>query len=372
MKETFRTLFETNQTTQPVQINKNHFNNWEFVPKGWVIVGESKMLKKKQIVSKTIYGHRLAVYRTKSGKVNAVDSFCPHMGMDMVKGKVVGENIQCMFHHWEFDDDGTCVKIPCLKHVPNAKKLNVQSYPVEEKYGMIWVYTDKEAPYPVYEVPSLQGKEILFTHLKPFNRIAHPHITMMNSIDEQHMRTVHLLEIDLDLETKEEGTTFTVDFEGKVVKSNLLGKIQNFFLGDKWQSQVHLIDGCMGILNIMLNSKLLNKIPLPSGHYLFSQYFTKEGDTFVWPIIVTERRKGPFGYLFSKALITFHKVLMWFLAYQDGRVIYGHLRFSPAGLLSDVDETTTKWISFVNRKLKPSIWSKVKKTTSEEKETLLN
>ncbi len=358
MQETFRTLFETNQTTQPVQINSKCFNNWEFVPKGWVVIAESKELKKKKIISKTIYGHRLAVYRTANGKAHAIDSFCPHMGMDMVKGKVVGERIQCMFHHWEFDEKGDCVKIPCLDKVPNLKKVNAQAYPVEEKYGLIWVYTDKEAPYPVYEVPSLKGKDIVFTHLKPFVRIAHPHVTMMNSIDEQHMRTVHLLEIDLELETKEEGSQFTVDFEGKVVKSNLLGKIQNFLLGDKWKSQVQLIDGCLGILNIMLNSKLLNKIPLPSGHYLFSQPFVEEGKTYVWPIIVTEKRKGPIGYLFSKSLVTFHKILMWFLAYQDGRVIYGHLRFSASGLIPGVDETTSKWISFVNRNLKPSIWSK--------------
>ena len=113
----------------------------------------------------------------------------------------------------------------------------------------------------------------------------------------------------------------------------------------------------MGILSIMIGCKLLNKIPLPTGHYLFSQYYTEKGKTYVWPIIVTEKRKGLHGYLFSKAFLTFQKVLMWFLAYQDGRVIYGHLRFTPAGLIPGVDDSTAKWISFVNRVLKPSIWS---------------
>ncbi len=357
MQETTETLFSTNKSTQPVAEYKK-FNNWEFIPKGWVVVCESKKLKSGKTLSQKIYGHRLTLFRTKSGKASAVDSFCPHMGMDMAKGHVKGEKIVCRFHHWAFNTDGDCTDIPCLSHLPKTKKINLNSYPVEEKYGLIWVYTDRVADRAVYEVDLLKGEEVMFTHLKPFKRIAHPHITMMNSIDEQHMRTVHLLEIGLDLDIKTEGSKFSVDFNGKVERNNLMGKIQNIFMGDKWKSQVELIDGCVGILNIMLNSKLFNRFKLPSGHYIFSQSFNSKGETYVWPIIVTKRRKGILGFIFTKILLQFQKMLMWFLAYQDGRVIYGHLRFSSAGLIAGIDDTTSKWIAFVNRELKPSLWSK--------------
>lgn len=347
-----------NQSTQPIRPHKI-FNNWDVAPEGWVVVCKSRDLKKGKTRKVLIYGHELALYRTESGRACALDRFCPHMGMSLSAGKVKGENLTCIFHEWKFNPFGECVDIPCLKKkVEHGKSVN--SYPVEEKYGFVWVYSGKEAPGPVYEVPELKGKDILFTDLSPFCRIAHPHITMMNSIDEQHMRSVHKLPLDLDVAIEEFDRTFKVTFTGKVLEETFTGKIQKFFMGDKWKSSVILIDGCMGILSIMIDMKLFKKIPLPSGHYLFSQSYTDRGNTLVWPIMVTERRKGIHGFIFSWLLLRAHKALMWFLAFQDGRVIYKNLRFNHNGLLPEIDNASARWISFVNRMIKPSIWSKVK------------
>lgn len=165
-------LCDINKTTQPIR-NHRVFNNWDFVSKGWYIVCKSKELKKGKTISKKLCGHQLALFRTESGKACAIDAFCSHMGMDMTKGKVVGETLRCHFHHWKFDGDGKCVEIPCLKHIPQHR-MNMNAYPVEEKYGFVWVYSDLIAPEPVFEIEEFKGKEILFTSLKPFRRVAHP------------------------------------------------------------------------------------------------------------------------------------------------------------------------------------------------------
>ncbi len=350
-------LTDINQTTQPIRPQKV-FNNWDVVAKGWYVVCKSSSLKKGKTLQVKICGQQLALYRSESGRANALDSFCPHMGMNLAAGKVVGEHLKCIFHEWKFDGTGKCVDIPCLKKKVEHGK-NVQGYPVEEKYGFVWVYSDKEAPGPVHHLDDFIGKEIMCTSLDPFRRIAHPHITMMNSIDEQHMRSVHKLPMDLDVTIKEgEGTRFHVTFTGKTLDDNLLGRIQKFFMGENWKSSVLFVDGNIGVLTVMMDLKLFNRWDLPRGHFLFSQTFTEKGKTAVWPIMVTERRPGVHGYIYSWLLLRFFKICMWFLAYQDGRVIYKNLRFNQSGLLPDIDNASAKWIAFVNRVIQPSIWSK--------------
>lgn len=360
-------LHEINQTTQPIRPHKV-FNNWDVVAKGWYVVCKSKELKKGKALPVKICGHQLALYRSESGKASALDAFCPHMGMNLGEGQVVGEHLKCIFHEWKFDSSGKCIDIPCLKKKVEHGK-SVQGYPVEEKYGFIWVYSDKEASGPVFEIDEFKGKEILFTSLSPFRRIAHPHITMMNSIDEQHMRSVHKLPMDLDVAIKEEGTRFQVTFTGKTLDDSLLGRLQSFFIGNRWKSSVLFVDGCLGLLTIMIDLKLFNRWNLPKGHFIFSQTFTEKGKTVVWPIMVTERRPGVFGFIYSWSLIRVHKVLMWFLAFQDGRVIYKNLRFNQSGLLPDIDHASAKWISFVNKVIQPSIWSRANINKKKENES---
>lgn len=357
-------LTDINQTTQPIRAQK-FFNNWDVVSKGWYVVCRSKDLKIKKTLSVRICGHQLTLFRTESGKAAAVDAFCPHMGMDLSKGHVVGENIKCLFHEWKFDSSGKCVDIPCLKKkVENGK--SVQGYPVEERYGFVWVYSDPEAKGSVFEIDELKGKPILYTSLSPFRRIAHPHITMMNSIDEQHMRSVHKLPMDLNVEIKEEGTRFQVNFSGTTLDNTFLGRLQAFVMGNHWKSSVLFVDGCLGLLTIMIDLKLFKRWNLPKGYFIFSQTFTEKGKTVVWPIIVTERRKGIIGFLYSWTLIRIHKVLMWFLAFQDGRVIYKNLRFNQSGLLPDIDQASAKWIAFTNKITEPSIWSRSKIKTEND------
>ena len=82
-------LCDINQTTQPVQHQKI-FNNWDVVVKGWYAVCKTREIRKGKTKSVMIGGQQLALFRSKSGRVYALDAFCPHMGMDLSKGSVKG------------------------------------------------------------------------------------------------------------------------------------------------------------------------------------------------------------------------------------------------------------------------------------------
>ncbi len=349
-------LHELNQSTQPIRPYRI-FNNWDVVVKGWYVVAKSRALKRGKTLSVLIGGHQLALFRTESGKAKALDAFCPHMGMDLADGKVVGETVSCHFHHWKFDGDGNCVDIPCLKRAP-AERFPLQSYPVEEKYGYLWVSSDPQPREGVFEIDELKGKPILFATLAPFRRIAHPHITMMNSIDEQHFRTVHKFDMNFSVTTEENSRRFLTTLKAEAGTNTWVGKLQTFLFGKSYASSVLFVDGCVALLTTFIGVKLFDRIPFPKGYYIFSQTFRRKGETLVYPIIVTERRRGFLGFLASWLYVQINRASMKFLAWQDGHTVYRGLRFRQDGLLKDVDGPTARWISFVNRALEPSIWSK--------------
>src|SRR4028118_742720 len=90
------------------------FNNPELFIEGWYWAIRSEDLKVGKVKPVTLQGRDLALYRGKDGNAIALDAYCPHMGAHLAEGKVEGNNIRCFFHHWEFDQTGNCVDIPCL------------------------------------------------------------------------------------------------------------------------------------------------------------------------------------------------------------------------------------------------------------------
>jgi len=68
--------------------------------------------------SQRILGRQLVAYRTASGQVTVMDGHCAHLGADLGCGTVVGETIQCPFHHWRYGADGVCTSIPHATQIP--------------------------------------------------------------------------------------------------------------------------------------------------------------------------------------------------------------------------------------------------------------
>ena len=106
-------------------MNKNHLNlktaykRNGFVqryPNTWYPICLSRELKPGQLKSLFILEKDLVVYRTKSGKVNVLDAFCPHQGAHLgVGGSVMGDDVRCPFHGWQFNGNGQCTHVPGLE-----------------------------------------------------------------------------------------------------------------------------------------------------------------------------------------------------------------------------------------------------------------
>ncbi len=187
------------------------FNNAEVFVQGWYWALPSKELKKGQVRGIELLGRQIAIFRGESGKVFALDAYCPHMGAHFKEGKVDGDSIRCGFHDWKFSSDGRCVDIPCKKYRDRTSNIpSVAGYHVAEKYGFIWIHAgeDMEDPIPYFsELGPDAEVEYLVGHRT--YRPCRPEVVMLNAIDAHHFNAVHpeasILAEGLDLHAEPQG-----------------------------------------------------------------------------------------------------------------------------------------------------------------------
>jgi phenylpropionate dioxygenase-like ring-hydroxylating dioxygenase large terminal subunit len=108
-------------------------------PDFWYPVARSKNLKACQPLGVTFGGAPIALVRTSSGNLFALEDRCAHRQVPLSNGVVTGETLQCGYHCWSYDNTGKCVNVPYLdksKSLPNG----VRSYACREDYGFIFIF----------------------------------------------------------------------------------------------------------------------------------------------------------------------------------------------------------------------------------------
>jgi phenylpropionate dioxygenase-like ring-hydroxylating dioxygenase large terminal subunit len=338
------------------------FNNWNVVAKGWYIACPSHTLPKSKAKSVEVCGQKIAIFRGEDGQVRAMDAYCPHLGTDLGIGQVDGNWIRCAFHHWAFDETGHCQNIPCQSEIPAKAKL--QTYATEEKYGFIWIYPDVEAPERVADFDELKGKAIAIQYDRAFERSCHHHICMMNGIDAQHLKTIHHLDIKMELllDRDESGTQMDFTMRGQFPQTTFRERLGQRFLGSTYEYSMRYAHGCIGLLTMMKNVRLF-----PPLHMIFAYTPIAPGKTRIQPIYVTQKRRGIGGWLLSQFLLLCTRLAYYMLRDEDGE-IYDNIRFNPKLLLA-IDTPLVQYMEYVN-KLEPSQWSLTKADASVKPEML--
>jgi phenylpropionate dioxygenase-like ring-hydroxylating dioxygenase large terminal subunit len=162
----------------------------------WYPVATSSTLVRGEVLGTDLCDGRIVVYRTEGGDVHAMAPHCRHMGADLSIGDVVDDQVRCPFHHWHYGPDGHCTKIPSGDRIPRQARL--QTFPVADKWGLIWVFWGKEALYPV---PSFEAWDDATMMLHAFEADlaesikVDPWVFASNVFDIVHNRVVHGLQI---------------------------------------------------------------------------------------------------------------------------------------------------------------------------------
>src|SRR3546814_1442050 len=89
----------------------------------------------------------LVIYRTADGELHVLRDMCPHRFAPLSKGKIISDQLQCPYHGLRFNSNGQCVFNPHGDGVV-PKAAVTRTYPVLEKFGLVWVWMGQKAADP--------------------------------------------------------------------------------------------------------------------------------------------------------------------------------------------------------------------------------
>lgn len=140
-------------------------------------------------------GHDLVLFRDDRGEIACLANACVHRGGALDRGFLEAGGLACPYHGWRYGANGACRAIPSLG--PEAeipKRARVDSYPVEIKYGIVFVYLGEESdstrPHvpdfiPEFSDPGFRFIKGAFAYQANWIRV------LENHIDSSHTHFVH-------------------------------------------------------------------------------------------------------------------------------------------------------------------------------------
>lgn len=124
-----------------------------FLRNAWYIAAWDRDLAKAPVAVR-ILGEDIVLYRKSDGSASALEDACPHRKLPLSLGRIQGDYIECGYHGLTFDCAGRCVKVPGMDIIP--KGARVRSYPLEMRYGLLWIWMGEPAranPAEIHDIP---------------------------------------------------------------------------------------------------------------------------------------------------------------------------------------------------------------------------
>jgi len=349
---------ERNATTQPRRPMRV-FNNPDVLVCAWYVACRSEQLRSGAALSCDVGLQRLVVFRGESGRVHALDAYCPHLGADLGLGRVRGETIACSFHGWAYDGSGVCVDAPCGGSAPRRARL--RAYDTEERYGLVWVYPEGEAPYRVLEVPDLEGQPVRVHRARPEDVPGHHHIHHLNGVDVHHLPFVHRFKVDLHeigcLNTRSSERPDLLDTTTRVpATAGLMGRFMTWFAGTPLEVLTRFSDATSASVTLLHGARLFGgRFASPGLHYLIGYTPLPNGDTRLYITYLTRRRSGPLGALADGFLLRLTRFVLGHFRREDRELLAG-IRVRPYSL-TPADRPCIDFIEYANG-LPISDWSR--------------
>jgi len=306
--------------TEPSLMETRAFNQHLKLVEGWYWLVRSKNVRRKKAIAVTLTGRELVVYRTEGDQVVVFDAYCPHMGAHLAMGKVHGECLRCYFHNWAFDSEGLCVEVPSMEQPPEG--LRVRAWPARDKHGLIWAWTGSgQPPHEVPEPPQLKQTDYVSALGRRSNIECHPHVVMINAIDENHFQTVHRIPGGLmNLETRVESDQ-NIQFINSAKppsETRLQRWVSSFYKGSIFYELSYWY-GTNGLVS--MGPDFLRM------YFMFALRPTAEGSTEGQIVVFTPRRKGILGWCLNHLILFMTRMVGRYFSSGDTRV-FQTIRFN--------------------------------------------
>lgn len=118
----------------------------------WYVLADAASVAHEPLGVRAV-GLPVVLYRTRDGRVVALEDRCAHRAYPLSAGAVVDDELRCGLCGWRYDADGRCVSVPTQPRVPFG--AHVTSYPVRELDGLVWVWLGERGRARLHRVPEL-------------------------------------------------------------------------------------------------------------------------------------------------------------------------------------------------------------------------
>ena len=196
-------------------------------------------LKSWEIKAVTFWGKKMMLWKSLHCDYVLQSKYCTHFWVDLTKGKVVNDQIECPFHGFQFNKKWE------NKHcLPKLKNYHTKVF-----LWMVWFFNGEEVSYELEDI--LKENNIDFD-LKKFHIIntynkTYPLPTALlssNFFDANHFKKVHGVEVE-DYTILDQDTYVTFEFHGKYYPYCEVQKLLFKLIPNKIYSKIIYSRNCM-------------------------------------------------------------------------------------------------------------------------------
>jgi len=176
------------------KLNVSQLTEQEKYDLQWYVIGKKGDFMPNRQKKVTIWSKNYVVWKDSQGDYFALDDICPHRGASLANGKIQNNCAVCPYHGYEYNTNGTLVKVPGLDIQPSSH-YDISKFKVVERNG--WIYlntvsvndTTNEFDVNIFEEEEI-AKEYPVVFLEmDFN--CYSRILSENSLDVMHIGFVH-------------------------------------------------------------------------------------------------------------------------------------------------------------------------------------
>ncbi len=183
-----------------VQLARSETRGERVLPQGeggfdvnWYPVCLSDAVRVGEVKGFDFLDGRVVAYRGDNGTVTVMSAYCRHFGADLGGGKVIGNELQCPYHHWRYGQDGACKHIPIGGAIPrNARQF---LFPTIEKWGLVFAFNGREPTFQLPDIP-LPPDRLVYRTFGTLKFKLDINLQITNSVDFQHLIILHGLDIE--------------------------------------------------------------------------------------------------------------------------------------------------------------------------------
>jgi phenylpropionate dioxygenase-like ring-hydroxylating dioxygenase large terminal subunit len=129
-------------------------------PDYWYPVEYDRAIKPGQVKEVVFWRKSIALFRDQAGQLTALENRCAHRQLKLSLGNVSDCRLICTYHGWQYNAQGEVVDFSHdLFGRPKPPYITIATYPVQVRYGLIWIFPGNRALCAQRRIPDISELE---------------------------------------------------------------------------------------------------------------------------------------------------------------------------------------------------------------------